>query len=67
MEKKNSHTTRVLVRNSSIYFNACPRHIVHNMSASAGLVFSCATAFHVQDIMVDLHYSFITPLNERTN
>lgn len=56
--KKNSIMTRVQERNSSIYFNGCPCHIVHNTSAAAASAFSCATGFDVEDMMIDLFYWF---------
>ena len=58
MGKKNSIKTRVLACNSSVYFNGCACHIVHNTSASAGSAFSCVTGFDVEDMMVDLYYWF---------
>lgn len=58
MGKNNSIKTRVLERNSSVYFNGCPCHIVHNTASAASSAFSSATGFDVEDMMVDLFYWF---------
>ena len=58
MGNTNSIMTRVLAQNSSVYFNGCPYHTVHNKSASASSAFSCATGFDVADFMDDLYYWF---------
>lgn len=56
--KNNSIKTRVQEKNTSVYFNGCPCHIVHNTASAASSAFSAATGFDVEDTMIDLYYWF---------
>ena len=58
MGKNNSIKTRVLERNSSVYFNGYLCHNVYNTASAASSAFSCATGFDFEDMMVDLYYWF---------
>ena len=50
--------TRVLQRNSAIFFNKCPCHMIHNASQKAAGAFSSHVGFDVEEFTVDLYYWF---------
>ena len=60
MGRQNLIMTRVVQqRNSSVYFNSCPCHTVHNTSSAASSAFSSTSGFDVEDMKVDLYCWFV--------
>lgn len=55
---RDSLKTRVLDRNSSLYFNGCPCHILHNAAQKAGDAFAKCCRFDAEKFIVDLFYWF---------
>ena len=54
----NSLKTRVLLRNSAVYFSGCPCHILHNAAQKAAEVFSSECGFDIEEFTIDLYYWF---------
>ena len=52
---RNSNKTR---SNSSVYFNGCPCHIVHNAAQKGADQFSVVSGFDIEEFVVDLFYWF---------
>ena len=55
---RNSLETRIVGRNSAIYFNGCPCHVVHNAAQKGGMAFARCCGFDVEELAVDLYYWF---------
>ena len=55
---RDSIKTRVLNRNSAIFFNGCPCHIIHNATQKAGDSFTACCGFDVEEFSIDLYYWF---------
>lgn len=55
---RNSIKSRVLQRNSNIYFNGCPCHIIHNTAHKAGEEFTSYCNFDLEEFVIDLFYWF---------
>ena len=55
---RNSLKTRIVQRNSAIYFNGCPCHIVHNAAQKGGTAFARCCGFDAEEFAVDLYYWF---------
>ena len=53
---RNSLKTRIVARNSAIYFSGCPCHILHNCARKAADVFT--TVFDVEEFVIDVYYYF---------
>ena len=53
---RNSLKTRIVARNSAIYFSGCPCHILHNCARKAADVFT--TVFDVKEFVIDVYYYF---------
>ena len=54
---QNSLKTRIVQRNSAIYFNGCPCH-VHNAAQKGGTAFARCCGFDAEEFAVDLYYWF---------
>jgi hypothetical protein len=52
---RNSLKSRVLQRNSAIFFNGCPCHMIHNAAQKAAGAFS---QFDIEEFTVDLYFWF---------
>ena len=55
---RNSLKTRIVGRNSAIYFNGCPCHVVHNAAQKGGMAFARCCGFDAEELAVDLYYWF---------
>lgn len=55
---RNSLKTRIQSRNSSVYFNGCPCHILHNAAQKGADQFSFVCGFDIEEFVVDLFYWF---------
>ncbi len=55
---RDSIKTRVLGRNSSIFFSGCPCHILHNAAQKSGDAFRNSCSFDVEEFTIDLYYWF---------
>lgn len=55
---RNSLKSRVLQRNSAIFFNGCPCHIIHNAAQKAAGAFTSHIGFDIEEFTVDLYYWF---------
>ena len=55
---RNSLKTRIEARNSAVYFNGCPCHIIHNAAQKGADQFSVASGFDIEEFVVDLFYWF---------
>lgn len=55
---RNSLKTRILQRNSAVYFNGCPCHILHNAASTAGSAFANTCGFDAEEFAIDLYYWF---------
>ena len=55
---RNSLKTRILQRNSAIYFNGCPCHVLHNTAQKASTAFGGCCGFDVEEFAIDLYYWF---------
>ena len=55
---RNSLKVRIQARNSSVYFNGCPCHMIHNAAQKGAGQFSVATGFDVKEFNVDIFYWF---------
>ena len=55
---RNSLKTRIQHCNSSVYFNGCPCHIVHNAAQKGAEQFSEVSGFDIEEFVVDLFYWF---------
>ena len=55
---RNSLKTRIVQRNSTIYFNGCPCHVVHNAAQKGGTAFAKCFGFDAEEFAVDLYYWF---------
>lgn len=53
-----SWKSRVLHRNSAIFFNGYPCHMIHNAAQKAAGVFSSHVGFDMEEFTVDLYYWF---------
>ena len=54
---QNSLKTRIVQRNSAIYFNGCPCR-VHNAAQKRGTAFARCCGFDAEEFAVDLYYWF---------
>ena len=54
----NSLKSRVLQRNSAIFFSGCPCHMIHNAAQKAAVAFSSCVGFDIEEFTVDLYYWF---------
>lgn len=55
---RNSLKVRIQARNSSVYFNGCPCHMIHNAAQKGAEQFSVVTGFDVEEVVVDIFYWF---------
>ena len=55
---RNSLKTRILRRNSAIFFNGCPCHKIHNAAQYAAEASMVECGFDVEEFVVDLYYWF---------
>lgn len=51
---RDSLKTRVLEHNSSIYFNGCPCHIIHNAARKASDILCAFCGFDVEEFCIDI-------------
>ena len=58
MGVRNSLKTHIQTRNSSVYFNGCPCHIIHNAAQKVAEQFSVVSGFDVEEFVVNLFYWF---------
>lgn len=54
----NSIKSRVLDKNSHVFFMGCPCHILHNTASKAMSQFGSVVGFDIKDLCVDLFYWF---------
>ena len=55
---RNSIKQRALEKNTNIFINGCPCHILHNAASKANSEFSKISGFDLEDHSVDLYYWF---------
>ena len=55
---RNSLKTRIVQRNSAIYFSGCPCHVLHNAAQKCGTAFARCCGFDAEEFAVDLYYWF---------
>ena len=55
---RNSIKSRVLERNSAIFFNGCPCHILHNAACKASDKLCSHCGFDVEELYIDIYYWF---------
>lgn len=54
----NSLKVRIQACNSSVFFNGCPCHIVHNAAQKGAEQFSVVPGFDIEEFIVDIFYWF---------
>ena len=52
---RNSLKSRILQRNSAIYYNGCPCHVLHNAAQKAGNTFAAYCRFDADEFAVNLY------------
>jgi hypothetical protein len=55
---RNSIKTKVLSKNSAVFFSGCPCHILHNAAQKAAIAFTLESKFELEEFIVDLYYWF---------
>ena len=55
---RDSIKTRVLERNSSVFFNGCPCHIIHNAARKASDELCSFCGFDIEELCIDIFYWF---------
>ncbi len=55
---RNSIKSRVLERNSAIFFNGCPCHIIHNAARKASDKLCSYCGFDVEELCIDIYFWF---------
>ncbi|MCG8622687.1 MAG: hypothetical protein MJE68_11925 [Proteobacteria bacterium] len=63
----NSLKSRILQRNSAIYFNGCPCHVLHNAAQKAGNTFATYCKFDAEEFAIDLYYWFDKSTNRKND
>lgn len=56
--KSNSIKSRVLNKNSNVFFMGCPCHILHNTASKAASKFGAICDLDIEDFCIDLYYWF---------
>ena len=64
---RDSLKTRVLQRNSSIFFNGCPCHIIHNAARKASDILCSFCGFDVEEFCIDIYYWFDKSTKRKNN
>ena len=64
---RNSLKTRIVQRNSAIYFNGCPCHIVHKLLRKVVLLLPSAVALMQKSLLLICTIGLISQQNEKTN